>query len=126
MWWTCWPSAMASSTRGIQHISVVYGLLAFALRERALHGCHTARKIAVYGATVDKRSVIRLIIHNPSVATLREGQRRRATGGRNPMDWVATFLRIAWQLCRGLGGNFPADWVAEFRGIRNLSSERDA
>jgi hypothetical protein len=35
------------------------------------------------------------------------------------MDWVATFLRIAWQLCRGLGGNFPADWVAEFRGIRS-------
>ena len=58
-------------------------------------------------------------MHTPSVATLREGQRCRATGGRNPMDWVATFLWIEWQLCRGLGGNFPADWVAEFRGIRN-------
>jgi len=57
-------------------------------------------------------------MHNPSVATLREGQRCRALGGRIPMDWVATFLRIAWQLCRGLAGNFPADWVAEFRGIR--------
>src|SRR5437667_3027892 len=59
-------------------------------------------------------------MHTPSVATLREGQRCRATGGRNPMDWVATFLWIEWQLCRGLGGNFPADWVAEFRGIRIL------
>src|SRR5437879_788204 len=62
-------------------------------------------------------------MHTPSVATLREGQRCRATGGRNPMDWVATFLWIEWQLCRGLGGNFPADWVAEFRGIRKSYNE---
>src|SRR2546429_3056856 len=65
-------------------------------------------------------------MHTPSVATLREGQRCRATGGRNPMDWVATFLWIEWQLCRGLGGNFPADWVAEFRGIRSEDGKQQA
>src|SRR2546430_16559263 len=63
-------------------------------------------------------------MHTPSVATLREGQRCRATGGRNPMDWVATFLWIEWELCRGLGGNFLADWVAEFRGIRTQESSQ--
>src|SRR6266702_1547539 len=46
-------------------------------------------------------------MHTPSVATLREGQRCRALGGRIPMDWVATFPWTGWQLSCGLGGRIP-------------------
>jgi len=62
--------------------------------------------------------MLRLIMPHPSVATLREGNAVVHWVAEFPMDWVATFLRIAWQLCRDWRVNFPADCVAEFRGIR--------